>query len=69
MRKFNRLENDFLVSRLDRGVFLKRLGILKFLEDSVKEGLATHSSINAWRIPWTEELVGHKVCGVTKSQA
>ena len=25
-------------------------------EDPVKKGMATHSSILAWRIPWTEEL-------------
>ena len=25
-------------------------------EDSLQEGMATHSSILAWRIPWTEEL-------------
>ena len=24
-------------------------------EDSLKEEMATHSSIFAWRIPWTEE--------------
>ena len=24
-------------------------------EDPVEEGTATHSSILAWRIPWTEE--------------
>ena len=24
-------------------------------EDPLKEGMATHSSILAWRIPWTEE--------------
>ena len=24
-------------------------------EDALEEGLATHSSILAWRIPWTEE--------------
>ena len=24
-------------------------------EDSLGEGMATHSSILAWRIPWTEE--------------
>ena len=24
-------------------------------EDSLEEGIATHSSILAWRIPWTEE--------------
>ena len=27
-------------------------------EDPLKEGTATHSSILAWRIPWTEEAVG-----------
>ena len=26
-------------------------------EDPLEEGMATHSSILAWRIPWTEELV------------
>ena len=26
------------------------------LEDPVGKGMATHSSILAWRIPWTEEL-------------
>ena len=25
------------------------------LEDPVEEGLATHSRILAWRIPWTED--------------
>ena len=24
-------------------------------EDPLEEGMATHSSIPAWRIPWTEE--------------
>ena len=24
-------------------------------EDRLEEGMATHSSILAWRIPWTEE--------------
>ena len=27
-------------------------------EDPLKEGVATHSSILAWRIPWTEEPGG-----------
>ena len=25
-------------------------------EDPLEEGMTTHSSILAWRIPWTEEL-------------
>jgi len=28
-------------------------------EDPLEGGMATHSSIPAWRIPWTEELVGY----------
>ena len=31
----------------------KRLGFHR--EDPLEEGMATHSSILAWRIPWTEE--------------
>ena len=27
-------------------------------EDLLEEGMATHSSILAWRIPWTEEPGG-----------
>ena len=28
-------------------------------EDPLEEDMATHSSIVVWRIPWTEETVGH----------
>ena len=36
-------------------------------EDSLEKEMATHSSILAWRIPWTEEPGGlHTVHGVTK---
>ena len=28
----------------------------KIQEDPLEEGMATHSSVLAWRIPWTEEL-------------
>ena len=27
-------------------------------EDPLEEGMATHSSVLAWRIPWTEESGG-----------
>ena len=38
-------------------------------EDSLEEETATHSSILAWRIPWTEEPGRlHTVHGVAKSQ-
>ena len=29
-------------------------------EDALEEGKATHSSILAWRIPWTEEPSGQQ---------
>ena len=35
-------------------------------EDPLEKGKATHSSILAWRIPWTEESGGQH--GVTKSR-
>ena len=35
-------------------------------EDPLEEGIATHSSILAWRIPWTEEPVGLLSIGLQK---
>ena len=32
------------------------LGLIPGLGDSLEKGMVTHSSILAWRIPWTEEL-------------
>ena len=32
-------------------------------EDPLEKGLATHSSILAWRIPWTEEADGLQSMG------
>jgi len=32
-------------------------------EDPLEEGLATHSSVLAWRIPWTEEPGGLQSTG------
>ena len=37
-------------------------------EDPLEEDTATHSSILAWRIPWTEEPGGLQSMGVTKSR-
>ena len=31
------------------------LGSIPGLEDTLEKGMAIHSSILAWRIPWTEE--------------
>ena len=35
-------------------------------EDPLEEGMATHSSILAWRIPWTEEPGGLQSMGLLK---
>ena len=40
------------------------------LEDPLEKGMATHSSVLAWRIPWTEEpgglqSIGHKESDMT----
>ena len=32
-------------------------------EDRLEEGMATHSSILAWKIPWTEEAGGIQFMG------
>ena len=34
---------------------IRDTGLIPGWEDSLEEGMATHSSILAWRIPWTEE--------------
>ena len=36
-------------------------------EDLLEEGMATHSSILAWRIPWTEEPAGYSPWGHRES--
>ena len=36
-------------------------------EDSLEEGMATHSSYLAWKIPWAEEPGGLQSTGVAKS--
>ena len=36
-------------------------------EDPLEKEMTTHSSILAWKIPWTEELGGLTVHGVAKS--
>ena len=38
------------------------------LEEPLEEGVATHLSILAWRIPRQRSLVGYTVHGVAKSR-
>ena len=39
------------------------LGSILCQEDALEEGMATHSSILAWGIPWTEEPGGLQSTG------
>ena len=36
-------------------------------EDPLEEGMATHSSVLAWRLPWTEEPGGLQPMGMQES--
>ena len=38
-------------------------GLILSQEDPLEEGMGTHSSILAWKIPWTEELDGLQSMG------
>ena len=38
-------------------------GLIPELEDSLEKEMATHSSVLAWRIPWTEEPSGLQSMG------
>ena len=42
------------------------LGSIPELERSARGGLATHSSILTWRIPWTEEPGGLQFTGLQR---
>ena len=51
---------------------VRDVGLIPGSGRSLEEGMATHSSVLAWRIPWTEEPVmgyspwGHKELGMTE---
>ena len=47
---------------------LRDTGSIPGLGDSLEEGMATHCSILAWRIPWTEVLRGLQSYRVAKSR-
>ena len=42
------------------------LGSIPGLGRSLEEGMATHSSVLAWRIPWTEEPGGLQSIGLQR---
>ena len=45
---------------------IRDMGSVPGWKDSLEEGIATHSSILAWRIPWTGSLVGYSPRGHTE---
>ena len=44
------------------------MGLIPGLEDLLEEGMSTHCSILAWRIPWTEEPGRQRVGRQLKQQ-
>ena len=43
---------------------VRDVGSIPGLEDALEEEMATHSSILAWRVPWTEEAGGLQSMGL-----
>ena len=46
---------------------LRHAGSIPGWEDALEKGIATHCSILAWRIPWTEKPGGLQSMGCTES--
>ena len=47
---------------------VRDVGLITGLEDSLEVGMATHSNILAWRIPWTEEPGGLQSMGSCREE-
>ena len=56
-RSHSELHRDSLVAQMVKNLpaVQETWVLLLGWEDPLKKGMATHSSILAWRIPWTEE--------------
>ena len=56
---------EFLVAQMVKRLSTMQETRVRFLgrEDPLEKGVATHSSILAWRIPWTEEPGGQQSTG------
>ena len=59
------LVESCLVAQLVKNLPIMQETLVRFLggEDPLEEIMATHSSILAWRIPWTEEPEGLQSIG------
>ena len=53
-------------NRLVKEGDIRDLGLIPGQEDPLEEGMATHSSTLAWRIPWTEEPGGLQFIGLQR---
>ena len=45
---------------------IRDMGLIPGSEDPLEKGMATHSGILAWRIPWTEEPGGLQSMGLQR---
>ena len=70
MRKQNNEEATTLVAQTVKNLPAMRETQVRSLgwENPLEKGMAGHSSILVWRIPWTEALGGLQIMGSQKSQ-
>ena len=67
-KPFRRSPKDYLVAQMVKNppakqeIWVRSLG----RADPLEKGMATHSSILAWRIPWTEEPGGLQSMGLQR---
>ena len=61
-------ELDFLVAQTGKNLPAMQETQIQSLgqKNSLEKGMATHSSILAWRIPWTEEPGGLQPMGLQR---
>ena len=63
LKHFTKHISAFPMAQMVKKTQVRSLG----LEDPLEKGMATHSNVLDWRIPWTEES-GRRVHGVAKSR-
>ena len=65
MEKLYTVSKNKTVAQMVKNLSAMRETWVLFLgeEDPLKKGMATHSGILAWRIPWTEEAGGLQSTG------
>ena len=68
MHTFTANSRASLVAQMVRICKAGDLGSIPGLEDPLEEGMATHSSILTWRIPWTRAAWQATADGVAQSQ-